>query len=201
MPRTSDARQKMIESAAVLFRERGVHGTSFADVLAHSGAPRGSVYHHFKGGKTQIAEEALEWAGATMLEGIADALGTDEPVDAIATWCEQWAELLRTSDYAAGCSVVAAVQDGGHEPSVRAIAGEVFARWEDAIAAGLRSRGVEDERAASLAVLLISAVEGAVVVSRAQKSLLPLRRVSRELQAAVAAALPDPPAASAGRRG
>jgi TetR/AcrR family transcriptional regulator, lmrAB and yxaGH operons repressor len=52
MPRTSDARQKMIESAAVLFRERGIHGRSFTDVLGHSGAPRGSIYHHFRGGKT-----------------------------------------------------------------------------------------------------------------------------------------------------
>lgn len=192
MPRTSDARQKMIESAAALFRERGVHGTSFADVLAHSGAPRGSVYHHFKGGKTQIAEEALEWTGATMLEGIADALGANEPVEAIAAWCEGWAELLRGSDFAAGCSVVAAVQDGGHEPTVRAIAGDVFASWEDAIAAGLRARGVGEGRAASVAILLISAVEGAVVVSRARRSLQPLHRVSRELQAVVAAALPRP---------
>src|SRR5207245_307823 len=62
MPRKSEARQKMIESAALLFRERGIHGTSFADVLAHSGAPRGSVYHHFSGGKTQLAEETIRWA-------------------------------------------------------------------------------------------------------------------------------------------
>src|SRR3712207_8589123 len=48
-----------------LFRssERGVQGTSFADVLEHSGAPRGSIYHHFGGGKTQLAEEATRWAG------------------------------------------------------------------------------------------------------------------------------------------
>jgi hypothetical protein len=124
-----------------------------------------------------------------MLQGITDALDGNEPAEAIAAWCEQWAELLESSDYAAGCSVVAAVQDGGHEPSVRAIAGDVFGRWEDAIATGLRSRGVVPDRATSLATLLISAVEGAVVVSRAQKSLQPLRRVSGELQATVAGAL------------
>jgi AcrR family transcriptional regulator len=182
----------MIESAAVLFRERGVHGTSFADVLEHSGAPRGSVYHHFKGGKTQIAEEALRWAGESMLAGIVEAMAGDDPVAAVDTWCEGWSALLRESDYAAGCSIVAAVQDGGHEPTVRAVAGEVFASWEHAVAEGLRARGLDPAESEALATLLIAAVEGAVVIARSQRSLEPLRRVSSQLQQVVGAALSRP---------
>ena len=67
MPRQSDARDRMIQSAALLFRERGIEGTAFADVLQRSGAPRGSVYHHFPGGKQQLAEEATRWASKSAI--------------------------------------------------------------------------------------------------------------------------------------
>src|SRR3954462_10202926 len=119
MPRESDARRRMIESAAVLFRERGVQGTSFSDVLAHSGAPRGSIYHHFGGGKTQLAEEATRWAGEFIVAGTVAALAEHDPVGAIDTFRRQWTEILRMSDFAAGCPVVAAALEGEREPTVR----------------------------------------------------------------------------------
>src|SRR4051812_40625090 len=103
MPRQTDARQKMIESAALLFRQRGIHGTSFSDVLEHSGAPRGSIYHHFRGGKTQLAEEATRWAGEFIVAGAVAALEEDDPVAAIDAFRRQWTALLRRSDFAAGC--------------------------------------------------------------------------------------------------
>ena len=98
MPRQSDARQKMIESAALLFRERGVQGTSFADVLEHSGAPRGSIYHHFRGGKTQLAEEATRWAGDFMVAGTVAALAEHDPVETVGALRRQWAKILRDSE-------------------------------------------------------------------------------------------------------
>src|SRR3954469_3445810 len=174
MPRTSDARQKMIESAALLFRERGIHGTSFADILAHSDAPRGSVYHHFAGGKTQLAEEAIRWAGEFTLAGTAATLREHDPVAAIGVFREQWSTILRRSKFAAGCPIVAAAVDGQHEPTVRDIAGEVFADWEDLLAEAFRERGLRAGRARSLATLLIASIEGAIVVSRAQRSIRPL---------------------------
>src|SRR3954466_1537438 len=119
MPRQSDARQKMIRSAAVLFRERGVRGTSLADVVEHSGAPRGSIYHHFEGGKTQLAEEATRWAGEFIVRGTAAALADHDPVEAIGVLGRQWGEILRGSGFEAGCTVVAATLEGEREPTVR----------------------------------------------------------------------------------
>jgi TetR/AcrR family transcriptional regulator, lmrAB and yxaGH operons repressor len=60
----ADSRASMIRSAAALFGSRGLCATSFADVLADSGAPRGSIYHHFPGGKRQLAEDAIAWTSA-----------------------------------------------------------------------------------------------------------------------------------------
>src|SRR3954451_18880733 len=134
MPRESDARRRMIESAAVLFRERGVQGTSFSDVLAHSGAPRGSIYHHFQGGKTQLAEEATRWAGEFIVAGAVAALADGDPAGAIDTFREQWTRILRRSDFTAGCVIVAATLEGDREPSVRDMAGQAFNAWEEVLA-------------------------------------------------------------------
>src|ERR671915_164180 len=91
----SDTRERMIRSAAVLFRQRGVEGTAFSDVLAHSGAPRGSIYHHFPGGKAQLAEEATRYAGEFIATGLAAALASDEPVAAIRDFTAAWRRILR----------------------------------------------------------------------------------------------------------
>ena len=189
VPRQSDARDRMIRSAAALFRERGVEGTSFSDVLEHSGAPRGSIYHHFRGGKPQLAEEATRWAGELVMAGIVAALREDDPVGAVAAFAGQWSRALRDSDFAAGCPIVAAALEGDRSPAVRDAAGRAFRSWEDALAGAFRSRGVAPERARSVATLVIAAVEGAIVLARAQRSIRPLERVTGELQAVVTLAL------------
>jgi len=191
MPRQSDARQKMIQSAAVLFREHGVQGTSFAVVLAHSGAPRGSIYHHFQGGKSELAEEATRWAGEVMVAGTVAALAENDPVRAIDTFRRHWTKILRGSDFAAGCPIVAATLEGDREPTVRDAAGQAFSEWEKVLAAALREHGIPTARARSIASLLIAAIEGAIVVARAQRSTRPLEQVSTELQNVLSDALSE----------
>ena len=191
MPRQTEARQKMIESAALLFRERGVQGTSFNDVIALSGAPRGSIYHHFRGGKTQLAQEATQWAGEFIVAGTVAALAEHDPVQAIDAFRRQWTENLRGSDFEAGCPIVAATLEGEREPAVRDAAGRVFARWEHVLSDALRERGVRTDRARSVTTLIIASIEGSIVLARAQRTTRPLERVSRELQAVVAQALGD----------
>src|SRR5271154_2098624 len=151
MPRKSNARQKMIESAALLFSERGVQGTSFTDVLAHSGAPRGSVYHHFSGGKTQLVEDATRWAGEFTIAGVVVAVERQDPVAAVGSFRRYWSKILRASDFGVGCPVATAALEGGQEPTARDIAGEVFADWQKVVAEALRGRGVAAARARSIA--------------------------------------------------
>jgi TetR/AcrR family transcriptional repressor of lmrAB and yxaGH operons len=189
MPRKSDARQKMIESAALLFSERGIQGTSFTDVLAHSGAPRGSVYHHFSGGKTQLVEDATRWAGEFTIAGAVAAVERNDPIAAVGAFRRHWSKILRASDFGGGCPVASAALEGSHEPTARDIAGEVFSDWQEEIADALRRRGVAAPRAHSVATLLLASIEGASVLCRAQQSLRPLERVSDELELVMASAL------------
>ncbi len=194
MPRQTNARQKMIESAALLFRERGVQGTSFTDVLAHSGAPRGSIYHHFEGGKAQLAEEATRWAGEFIVAGTVAALDDHDPVKAIDTFRRRWTKVLRASDYGAGCPIVAAALEGDREPSIRDAAGRAFNAWEQVLSDALCRHNIARSRARSVATLLIASIEGAIVVARAQRTSRPLERVAEELQRLVSEALSQAPA-------
>ena len=179
----------MIESAALLFSERGVQGTSFTDVLAHSGAPRGSVYHHFSAGKTQLVEDATRWAGEFTIAGAVAAVEHRDPVAAVGSFRRYWSKILRASDFEAGCPVATAALEGSHEPSARNIAGKVFEDWQEIIADALRRRGIAAARASSIATLLLASLEGAIVLCRAQQSLRPLERVSDELELVMASAL------------
>jgi AcrR family transcriptional regulator len=76
-------RERMVVSAALLIRERGAHATAISDVLEHSGAPRGSAYHYFPGGRTQLLCEAVDYAGEHVGAIIAEAGGGLELLDTL----------------------------------------------------------------------------------------------------------------------
>ena len=186
---TPSPRDRMIHSAALLFRERGVDATSFADVIDHSGAPRGSIYHHFPGGKAQLAEEATQWAGDFTAYALTKALSADDPVAAVRKFAAFWRGQLLDSDCRAGCPVAAAAVAGSDTAGAREAAGAVFTRWSKDVAAALRRQGVPAKRAASLATTIIAAIEGALIMARAQRSLKPLEQVADELELLVSGAL------------
>ena len=179
---TKSPRDRMIRSAAALFRRNGIEGTSFSDVLEHSKAPRGSIYHHFPQGKAQLAEETTRWAGDFIAAGLTAALDSDDPGAAIARFGSFWLGVLRDSDYADGCPIMAAALEGDRMAGARDAAGAAFARWETEIAEAVERHGLPPERARSIAVLVIAATEGAIVLSRAQRSTEPLERVLGELE-------------------
>jgi AcrR family transcriptional regulator len=185
----ADARMRMVASAALLMRERGVEATSFSAVLAHSGAPRGSIYHHFPGGKAQLVEEATRYGGDFIAAGLAAALAEADPVAAVHRFCQSWRSVLSESDFAAGCPVVAATLEGERTPAARDAAGAAFGSWEKLLAEAFEHQGIAAARAASLATLAIAAIEGAVVVARAQRSSEPLERVTEELEHVIATAV------------
>ena len=175
-------RERMIESALVLMGEQGVEAMSFSQVIEHSGAPRGSIYHHFPGGKAELVEEATRYAGDVVVQLVEDTLEQhDDPVAAVHAVAEFWRTVLHDSDFAAGCPVLAATLEGDRSPGARDAARDVFGRWEHLYEDILRRAGLPEERARSLGSIAISALEGAIILARAQRSNAPLERVVDEL--------------------
>ncbi len=182
----TDARRKMIESTVTLLAMQGLEGTAFSDVLARSGSPRGSIYHHFPGGKAELVDAAIELAGARALR-VLDAVEGRPPEEVSAYFLDLWREVLVRSNVRAGCAVLA-VTVATDSPELLDHAGSIFRAWRTRLAELYVAGGVEPVAAARLAATLVAGSEGAVVASRAERSTEPFEMVAEELIAAAAQA-------------
>ncbi|TMK88305.1 MAG: TetR/AcrR family transcriptional regulator, partial [Actinobacteria bacterium] len=140
----------MIVSTALLVRERGARATSLDAILAHSGAPRGSVYHHFPRGREQLLREATEYAGEYVARRL-ERGGDGDPLAALDALFDEYSATLVASDFRAGCPVVAvAIESPEEGPDLRDVALAAFERWRRALAGALEASGIADERADEL---------------------------------------------------
>jgi TetR/AcrR family transcriptional repressor of lmrAB and yxaGH operons len=188
----------MIAAAAELFRQRGYHATTFSDVVRDSGAPRGSTYFHFPGGKAELAREAIARAGDELEEMVAQAARhADDPASLVRALAQILAGRLERSGYQSGCPIATMVLElapGDEEFS--AAFDTVFARWRTALVTRFEPLGLAPGRAKVLAGLTISALEGALVLSRAARSTQPFTTTAEALISAIdhdAAAQPAAP--------
>jgi AcrR family transcriptional regulator len=176
----------MVFSAAQLIRRHGVAATGLRGVVAHADAPRGSLQHYFPGGKDQLVAEAAEWGGryaARRIERFVAALPDPTPSALFAAMAGQWREEFRGEGFEAGCPVAASITDcAADNPTVRRAASDAFAGWTGAVAAALRGMGVRYRRAESLANLMICALEGAILMARAERDTRALDVVVDELR-------------------
>ena len=178
----------MIASAATLIRERGARPTAVGDVLAHSGAPRGSAYHYFPGGRNELLCAAVDYAAEFVAVAISNAGSGVQMLD---TAIRFYRDGLLASDFRAGCPVLAVAVEAGDPqtaPEVVEHAAAAFDRWRRLIRDRLVSDGVTTAEAADLATLVIAALEGALALARAERDVTPLDAVHRQLRALLEAA-------------
>jgi AcrR family transcriptional regulator len=178
------ARERMITSTALLIRERGAHSTAISDVLEHSGAPRGSAYHYFPGGRVQLLCEAVDFASDHVAAQIDGATTGIDVLDAVVAG---FRKQLTKTDYRAGCPVVAVAVEAGdpakdENAAVLERAGAAFVRWTDLITARLVDDGIAEDVARELSVFITSAIEGAIVIARATRDVSPLDSTHRQLR-------------------
>ncbi|KAA0021688.1 TetR/AcrR family transcriptional regulator [Antrihabitans cavernicola] len=174
-----DVRHEMAAGAARLLAQRGLAGTSFSTVLELTGAPRGSLYHHFPGGKDQMIHAAIELAGARAIGALEDMAGSS-PVQVTERFLALWRTVLEMSKLSAGCAVLAVTVDTDSDDLLDATA-TIFRAWRQQLAALFEQGGIAGEPAGRFAALLIASTEGAVVFSRAERSMEPFELVATEL--------------------
>ena len=175
MPRDSDARHKLIRTAASLFRQRGYNGVGLNELLAASEAPKGSLYHHFPGGKEQLAEAALRFAGCGIAQLIDDTFAAKgdfaSGVRALAAWIADWHE---RSGFREGCPVTSVLLDTVPQSEmISATVRAVFDDWEQRVirhAQALGHTGFDRVDAQRLLIL----IEGAWIVARVRHSRQPM---------------------------
>jgi AcrR family transcriptional regulator len=169
----------MIEGAVRLLARHGLQATSFAEVVALTGAPRGSIYHHFPEGKDQLISAAVDLAGARALHAL-DGLAGASAEDIAAAFIATWRELLTRSQLGAGCAVLA-VTVATDSRDLLDHAGAVFRAWRERLAEMLERAGLTPGEAARFAAVLVAASEGAVALSRAEQSMEPFNLVAAHL--------------------
>lgn len=154
------------------------------DVLTESGAPRGSLYFHFPGGKEELVREALREAAAIADRRLREALReTGSTADAFGDFLAGYEQRLVQSRFTEGCPVAAVALDvGSDEDRLRAACDWALTGWVTLLAERLRAEGRGAEEAEALALTAVAALEGALVLGRARRSGEPLQAVSSQLQ-------------------
>jgi AcrR family transcriptional regulator len=171
----------MIAAAATLLRRQGYQGTGLNQILAEAGAPKGSMYFHFPGGKEQLGAEAIAASG----EYVDRALQAHDAGDArrsLEHYLDDVALGLERSGFLDGCPIattaleVAAPSDLLGDACAAALDGLV-----DRVTGWLVADGLAADEAAERAFLVYAAIEGALVFAKAHRSSEPLRRLRRRL--------------------
>jgi TetR/AcrR family transcriptional repressor of lmrAB and yxaGH operons len=179
----SDSRERMVRSAASLISSRGVSATSFSDVLGDSGAPRGSIYHHFPEGKQQLATEAVRWTSDRVIAHLRAGTGTT-PSEVLERFNNMWRQVVLASGGASGCVVAGVALDsesGVEGERLIDVAREAFHSWVEVLADQLARAGVPARQASAIAMTTLAGMEGALILCRAERSVRPLDETAAEL--------------------
>lgn len=165
-------REKVLESAAQLLQQQGYAATSINQIISKSGQPKGSLYFHFPGGKQEIAAAAAVRSSDLILVLINEVFVTSATLrEVIEGITKAYSDQLRASDYRDGCPISPlATSSMGEVPMLQQSCANAFDDWLAAIEAGLRKRGVAHSKCSALASLILSSIEGAILLSQARRN-------------------------------
>ena len=185
---TEKTREKMIGGAASLLSQRGLQGTSFSEVLELTDTPRGSIYHHFPGGKDELVAEAIALLGSVVAVRIENT-EANRPEQVAEAFAEGWRDFVEATDLKSVCVMSAVTVGAGadSEELLPAVA-SAFASWRDALADAYEGSGLSTTDSRRLALTSVAALEGAMIVARAEQSMEPFDAVQEDLVALARAA-------------
>ncbi|AXX98984.1 TetR/AcrR family transcriptional regulator [Profundibacter amoris] len=171
-------RDRLIETAATLFRQKGYHGTGLTEVLTASHAPKGSLYHHFPDGKSDLAMAAASWVSQGMLQIIDDSFAqADSFADGATTFCFKLAKLFDTADHWRSCPISTMLFDGQDNDAFRRHADRILTSWSECAAEHGQRLGLPSPQAEAAAELLLMTIQGAWTIARAKNSADVIRRI------------------------
>ncbi|MEU9481452.1 TetR/AcrR family transcriptional regulator [Streptomyces sp. NPDC048191] len=188
---THETRQRIVNAGTELFRRSGYTGTGMKQIAEAAGAPFGSIYHFFPGGKAQLGEEVIRTSGAVYL-GLITTLMTpyEDRVAATADAFAAAAGTLAELDFADPCPIATvAMEVASTNEALRQATSEVFGGWIDHLAAYYAEGGIPGPTARETASSVIALLEGAFMLGRAARSTEPVRAAGTAAAAIVRAAL------------
>lgn len=176
-------RDKIIETISGLLESQGYHATGLNQIVRESGAPKGSLYHYFPGGKEEMAAAAIIHSGRQTAERIRAGLRKNEDTaTAFRTFISQIADGVEISGFRAGGPLtIVAMETAGANESLNLACRQAYQALQEAFIEKLIAGGYTPARAAELAAFITASIEGGIILSRTAHSGDPLRRVADEV--------------------
>ncbi|MBA3867230.1 MAG: TetR/AcrR family transcriptional regulator [Solirubrobacterales bacterium] len=186
-----NTKERLLDSSGELFRRQGYMGTGVKQILAEAGAPFGSLYHHFPGGKSDLGAETVRRSGFLYGLLLGEFAGPEvELAGGIRAFFAGAAGTLRETDYADACPIATvALEVSSSDEEMRQACADVFNAWIEGGTARFELAGIPHARARTLVIQMLAALEGAFVLSRALRSTEPVELAGEASVASIEAAL------------
>lgn len=178
----ADTRQRLIEAMTDALQRRGLHGSGLTEILAAAQAPKGVLYHHFPGGKTELAVAAIQATADRLCAMLDQRMVSADPAVALMLWIEGAQKRLASSAYERGCPLATvALETTAADVEIRAALAAGFSAVRERIGSALVRAGYAPAAAAALAALLLAAYEGGLLQARAACHPAPMTLVGQAL--------------------
>jgi TetR/AcrR family transcriptional repressor of lmrAB and yxaGH operons len=179
---TPDTRTRLIAAMVDAMQRRGYHGSGLTELLAAARAPKGVLYHHFPGGKTELAVAAVESTVDRLCLLLDERMRSGDPAVAVMAWIDGAQKRLAGSGYEQGCPLATiALETTAGDTAIRAALGAGFARIRLRMEQGLLQAGYPPASASALAALILAAYEGGLLQARTAGTPEPMNLVGEAL--------------------
>lgn len=180
--KSTDAKQRLIAAMVDALQRKGFHGSGLTDLLAAAEAPKGVLYHHFPGGKTELAVAAVEATVERLCSLLDERMRSNDPALAVMAWINGAQKRLEGSRYERGCPLATiALETTADDVEIRNALGAGFSRIRLRMEQGLLGAGYAPACAGSLAALILAAYEGGLLQARAAGTPEPMNLVGEAL--------------------
>ena len=181
MANAAKHKENLVRTAMRLFRRQGYAASGLQQILAESGAPKGSLYHYFPNGKEALGEAAVDLAGGMIREMLVGlAARHPEPKAFLRAYARTMAGWMEEASFESGCPIATTLlETAPRSPAITTAGERAIDGWIEVVAGVFANAGVARREARSRAQLVLAAMEGALILARVRQSTRPILDVAK----------------------
>lgn len=187
MSQSHETRDKIIQQSSELFNQQGYAGSSLSDIMRVTGLKKGGIYNHFKS-KDEIALAAFDFAVEQVTQRYQQVLRQPGAIARLCAMIDVFGDCVENAPIPGGCPILnTAIESDDTHPALRERAQQAMNRWRSLIIQIVK-KGIQQNQlkpsidADEVASILISALEGALMMTKLYGDSVHLKRISCHLK-------------------